>query len=319
MNETCNLNITQGIQNLQLATAIPTFIVGVVGNIYVFVMFCRRPRKDWTYMMVYIMNMAIADCVVLLMLPVRIVSYYEDSRKISKLWDHSNKELCYVLVSIYYVNMYVSIFTMTAISVVRYVAIKYPIRARSVLSCKKALLVCVLIWVITCSLSACFHYVDKNEDKTTNFKCFQKNKAKPLDMSFVLVLVIVGFLLPLLIMLYCSSKIVYTLQKQLDVGSRSEKIQCIFIITANLIVFVICFFPVHFGFLYKFLLQEHKYSCDAQNFAHNFVHVAMGLSIMNSGLDCFSYYFANKTTWNMCGLNKTKDNGDENVALQDSK
>ncbi|XP_039540303.1 mu-type opioid receptor-like [Pimephales promelas] len=81
-------------------------------------MFCRRPRADWTYMNIYITNMAIADCILLMLLPIRILSYYENTWEFSTLWDHCNKELCYVLVSVYYVNMYVSIFTVTAISVV---------------------------------------------------------------------------------------------------------------------------------------------------------------------------------------------------------
>ncbi|KAI7791118.1 G-protein coupled receptor 55 [Triplophysa rosa] len=307
---TCNLTITDGIKSLQLATSIPTFILGVLGNIYVFVMFCRHPRKDWTNMMIYITNMAIADCIVLTILPIRIASYYHASKNnptLQELWNSSNKELCYFLVSAYYVNMYISIFTMTAISVVRYVAIKYPLKARYILSRKKALVVCALIWVVNCSLSAVFHYADNPKNQTTDFKCFQKNQEGALPLSFILVLTIVGFLLPFLIMLYCSAKIIHTLRKQLDIGSRADKIQCMFIITANLIVFVICFFPVHFGFLFKYIWEKRESNCDMQNFAHNFVHGAMCFSIMNCGLDSFSYYFANKTKWNMCGTNQRND------------
>lgn len=308
-NGTCNLTITDGVKSLQLVTSIPTFILGVLGNIYVFVMFYRRPRKDWTNMMIYITNMAIADCVVLMILPIKIASYYEASQNEtlqaeSTLWKSSNKELCYFLVSLYYVNMYVSIFTMTAISVVRYVAIKYPLNSRDILSRKKGLVVSALIWVVICSLSAVFHYVDNPSNNTTDFKCFQKNQEEALPLSFILVLTIVGFLLPFLIMLYCSAKIILTLRKQLNIGFRSEKIQCIFIITANLIVFVICFFPIHFGFLFKFILEKSSSDCDMQVFAHNFVHGAMCFSIMNCGLDSFSYYFANKTKWNTCGMNQ---------------
>ncbi|XP_056095014.1 G-protein coupled receptor 55 [Rhinichthys klamathensis goyatoka] len=299
----CTLNISAGIQSLQLASLIPTFILGVLGNIYVLVMFCRRPRADWTYMNIYITNMAIADCVLLVLLPIRIVSYYENTWE---LWDHSNKELCYVLVSVYYVNMYVSIFTVTAISVVRYVAIKYPMKSRDVLSRRRALVVCALIWLVTCSFSAAFHRVDDPKHNNT-IKCFQKNKEEELPLVFILVLDIVGFLVPFLIMLFCSVRVIYTLRKQLEIGSRGEKLQCVYIIAANLIVFVVCFFPVHFGFLFKYIAQAYKYSCDVQFFAHNFVHFAMCVSSMNCALDCFSYYFATKTSWILCCANKTRN------------
>ncbi|KAF4097369.1 G-protein coupled receptor 55 [Onychostoma macrolepis] len=289
----CMLNITTGVQDFQLAALIPTFILGLPGNIYVLVMFCRRPRTDWTYMNIYITNMAIADCVVLALLPVRIVSYIWE-----RLWDQI-KELCYVLVSVYYVNMFVSIFTVTAISVVRYVAIKYPLKAREILSCRNALVVCALIWLVTCSFSAAFHRVDE-PDKNSTIKCFQKNKEEELPLAFILVLNIIGFLVPFLIMLFCSVQIIFKLRKQLEIGSRSEKSQCMFIIAANLIVFVVCFFPIHFGFFFKYITQAYKHSCSAQFFAHNFVHGAMCVSSMNCALDCFSYYFATRTSWKLC-------------------
>ncbi|KAI2650729.1 G- coupled receptor 55-like protein [Labeo rohita] len=297
----CTLNITTGIQTFQLATMIPTFILGVLVNIYVLVTFCRLPRSAWTNMNIYISNMAIADCVVLVLLPVRFASHIWES---SEIWDQTNRELCFVLVSVYYVNMYVSIFTVTAISVVRYVAIKYPLKAREILSRGKALVVCALIWLVTCSFSAMFHYVDKPEHNST-IKCFQKNKEGGFPLSFILVLNIVGFLVPFLIMLFCSVNVIFKLRKQLKIGSRTEKLQCMFIISANLIVFVVCFFPVHFGFFFKYITQAYNHSCEAQYFAHNFVHGAMCVSNMNCALDSFSYYFATRTSWKLCTPKQT--------------
>ncbi|XP_051979970.1 G-protein coupled receptor 55-like [Xyrauchen texanus] len=314
----CTLNITDGIQIFQLATSIPTFIMGVLGNAYILIMFCRQPRSEWNYVKIYITNMAIADCILLVILPIKIASFYQNLEGTSQLWDHSNKELCYVLVSVYYVNMYVSIFTVTAISVVRYVAIKFPMKASGVLSCRRAMVVCALIWVVNCSFSAAFHRVDDPKQNAT-IKCFQKNKTEELPLVFILVLNIVGFLLPVLIMLYCSIKVIAKLRKELEIGSRVEKVQCIFIIAANLVVFVICFFPVHLGFLFKYITQANNYSCDVQFLAHNFVHGAMCISSMNCGLDSFSYYFATKRSWNMCCTDKTRNEEYECVSRSKSQ
>lgn len=298
----CTLNTTTTVENLQKVTSIPTFIFGVLGNIYVLVMFCRRPRAKWTYMNVYITNMAIADCALLMFLPVKI-HYY------SRLLEEHLKGLCNFVLSVYYVNMYVSIFIIMAISVVRYVAIKYPMKARSVFSCRNALVVCTLIWLTICSISPVYFITDSSNDKKM---CFQRVKGA-LSLHFVLLLVIVGFLVPFFIMLFCSVTVVCTLRKQLDVGSRSEKIQCMFIIVANLLVFIVCFLPVHLGYLVKYIVQN-KYenidddeSCYYKQIAHNFLHVALCISNMNCGLDCFSYFFATKTSWNMCCMNDTNN------------
>ncbi|XP_051550707.1 platelet-activating factor receptor-like [Myxocyprinus asiaticus] len=293
----CTVYVTDPILNLQKATSIPTFILGMLGNIYVLLMFCRRPRSEWNYMKIYITNMAIADCVVLVILPIKI-HYYNIP------WTYP-KGVCNFLLSVYYVNIYVSIFTMTAISVVRFVAIKYPMKAREILCCRNALVVCVLIWIVICSFSTFYFVKDSDNDKTM---CFQRTK-EGLSLLFILLLIMVGFLLPFLIMLFCTIKIIYTLRKQLEIGSRCEKIQCIFIISANLIVFVICFFPIHFGYLFKYMAKDH--SCDVQFIAHNFLHGAFCISNMNCGLDSFSYYFATKTSWDMCCMNQTRKEGNE--------
>ncbi|XP_077082075.1 G-protein coupled receptor 35.1 [Siphateles boraxobius] len=305
----CTLNLTNTVLHLQTVTSIPTFILGVLGNIYILVMFCRRPRADWTYMNIYITNMSIADCILLVFLPVKI-HYY------NRPLEDELKELCNCVLSVYYVNMYVSIFTLTAISVVRYVAIKYPMKSRAILSCRNALVVCALIWFTILSISPVYFVTDSNNDKKM---CFQRVKSG-LSLHFVLLLIIVGFLLPFLIILFCSVKIIYTLRKQLDIGIRSEKIQCMFIIAANFIVFVICFLPVHLGYFVKYVVQN-KDNCNDKQLAHNFLHSALSISSMNCGLDCFSYFFATKTTWNMCSTNRNEKERESNyntVSDQDS-
>lgn len=307
----CTLNITNTVLNLQTVTSIPTFILGVLGNIYVLVMFCRRRRADWTYMNIYITNMSIADCVLLVFLPVKI-HYYD------RPLEDELKGLCNCVLSVYYINMYVSIFTVTAISVVRYVAIKYPLKARQIFSRANALVVCVLIWFTIGCISPVYFVTDSSNDKTM---CFQRVR-QGLSLPFVLLLIIVGFLLPFMIILYCSVSIIYTLRKQLDIGSRTEKIQCMFIITANFIVFVICFFPVHLGYFVKYVVQydygaKNNYSCSDKQLAHNFLHSTLSISSMNCGLDCFSYFFATKTSWNMCRANQNEK--EDRVLDQDSK
>ncbi|KAK9967127.1 hypothetical protein ABG768_001542 [Culter alburnus] len=314
----CTLNITDTVLNLQTVTSIPTFILGVLGNIYVLVMFCRRRRADWTYMNIYITNMSIADCILLVFLPVKI-HYYNRPLEVELT------ALCNCVLSVYYINMYVSIFTVTAISVVRYVAIKYPLKARQIFSRTNALVICGLIWFTIGCISPVYFVTDSSNDKTM---CFQRVR-EGLSLHFVLLLIIVGFLLPFMIILFCSVRIIHTLRKQLNIGSRSEKIQCMFIIAANLIVFVICFFPVHLGYFVKYVVQynyenpENNYSCSDKQLAHNFLHSTLSISSMNCGLDCFSYFFATKTSWNMCRANKNekekRENNYDTVSNQNSK
>ncbi|TRY60383.1 hypothetical protein DNTS_025786 [Danionella cerebrum] len=280
---------------LQKVTSIPMFIVGILGNIYVLVVFCHRPRVEWTYMKIYISNMAIADCALLIFLPVKIHFY-------NKELPGDLTQLCNIVLLVYYINMYVSIYTVTAISVVRFIAIMYPMKAREIFSCRNALVVCALIWVLICSVSPLYFVADSTNDKTM---CFQRVK-ETLSLHFILLLVVIGFLLPFLIMLYCSARVVHTLYKQLNIGSRSEKMQCMLIILANLMVFVVCFLPIHLGYVLKYIVQKdypnppENYNCNTKQTAHNFLHSAFCFSDMNCGLDCIIYVVATQSSWSMC-------------------
>ncbi|KAJ8418933.1 hypothetical protein AAFF_G00004320 [Aldrovandia affinis] len=280
------------VQIFNLVISIPTFILGLVGNTAVLAVFCcRRRGEPWSYMMVYITNMAFADCIMLISLPFKMYSYQNEWTLLPNF--------CLVLVSSHYVNMYVSIFTATAISVVRYMAIKYPFRAKEIMCPWKAFVVCVLIWLVICSFSACFHFVDAPNGNTTHIKCFQKNRSEPLPLSFILVLELVGYLLPLITMVFCSVEIISTLSKEMKIGSRSaEKIQCIRIIATNLIVFIVCFSPFHFGFLLKYFVETYIPSdCNMLEGVHNLIHTSFCIANANCCLDAFTYYFATKDSW----------------------
>ncbi|XP_061096865.1 G-protein coupled receptor 55-like isoform X1 [Conger conger] len=286
----CDLNITEELQTAQMVLSVPTFVLGLMGNVAVLGMFCCRRGQSWTYMMVYITNMALADCTVLFSLPFKIYSYRNE-------WPFST-DFCLVLVSVYYVNMYVSIYTATAISVVRYVGIKYPFKAKEILSPRKALLVCAFIWVLLCSLSACFHRVDTPEENATRIVCFQKRKKEPLPIPFILVLELLGYALPLITMSFCSVQVIRALSKQTSASSQMDKkIQCIRIMAANWVVFVVCFTPIHFGFLLKYIVESHTEDCGLLRGVHSFMHFSFVIANMNCCLDAFSYYFATRDSW----------------------
>ncbi|KAJ8278333.1 hypothetical protein GJAV_G00086480 [Gymnothorax javanicus] len=309
MAPSCHPNITEEVLTLQMVISIPTFIVGLVSNVAVLTIFCCQRRQEWTYMMVYITNMALADCSVLFSLPFKMYSY-------RNTWN-SYTDFCLVLVSIHYVNMYVSIFTVTAISVVRYLGIKYPLRVREIMSPRKAVIVCVLIWTLIGSLSAIFHSVDAPETNQTQFKCFQKITDEPLPIEFIIVLELVGYVLPLATMAFCTARMICTLSTGTMSSSSSnsswDRTRSIHIIAANLAVFVICFTPFHFGLLLKRLVQVFKpEDCILTNSVHAFTHVSFTIANMNCCLDTFSYYFATKDAWKK--LSTCCDSNNRNTA-----
>lgn len=90
---------------------------------------------------IYIFNLALADTLVLLTLP------FQGTDILLGFWPFGNT-LCKTVIAIDYYNMFTSTFTLTAMSVDRYVAICHPIRALDVRTSSKAQAVNVAIWAL---------------------------------------------------------------------------------------------------------------------------------------------------------------------------
>ncbi|MGH0169940.1 UNVERIFIED_CONTAM: hypothetical protein FKN15_058147 [Acipenser sinensis] len=283
MNKSCNLT-TENVMLIRMVMDLPVFIIGLILNTIALVVFCRKGK--WTEIKIYMTNLVISDVLLLFFLPFKMYSYnYE--------W-MLETDLCRLLVSVYYVNMYVSILTITTISIDRYIAIKHPFRAKSIRSPLEAGVLCILIWITVCTLSVgffkhSFHF----QKNSTAFKCFQKDEI--FEMPFVYVTEIVGFVLPLITVFYCSAQSVYTLLKAQHIGPHEENSRSIHMLTTNAVVFVVCFTPFHVGFLLKFLVQIYSNdNCSLGQKVHIFFHAADWLASTNCCLDAVFYYFAAK-------------------------
>lgn len=90
---------------------------------------------------IYIFNLALADTLVLLTLP------FQGTDVLLGFWPFGDA-LCKIVIAIDYYNMFTSTFTLTAMSVDRYVAICHPIRALDVRTSSKAQAVNVAIWAL---------------------------------------------------------------------------------------------------------------------------------------------------------------------------
>ncbi|NWV73443.1 GPR35 protein, partial [Dasyornis broadbenti] len=114
------------------------FFFGALFNILAFwVFFCKM--KKWTETRVYVVNLIFADFSVICTLPCMVYL----------LWSKSDRgELCRFIEAMYFINMLVSIYVISFISIDRYIAIKHPLKARTFRSPSKAAFLCGLLWVL---------------------------------------------------------------------------------------------------------------------------------------------------------------------------
>ncbi|KAF1383988.1 hypothetical protein PFLUV_G00137550 [Perca fluviatilis] len=267
----CKEDILQGLAYSAV------FLLGFLVNAAALRAFIAK-RDPWTDTHIYMLNLVIADTVLILFIPLRIYDAFYCL--------HPN-EFCTFLIFLHYINMYVSIMITTAISVHRYLVIRFPLQARSWRKKKEtACAVCLVFWGLLVTICAIFR---ENNDPKKLWKCYERCKDNQLDPKLIVILVSLGFLAPLLIIVFCSSHIICILLK---VGDKSEeKKSTIGIVTANMIVFIVCYTPIHIAFIVNYFEKVPENWQSKYLPAHVYLLVAEWIASTNCCFDSIGYYF----------------------------
>ena len=276
----CHASSAGESHTFQQLAYIPVFLLGLLLNTPVLcVLFVRR--RDWTDTHIYMLNLALANFALVLFLPVRVYNAY---------WPLEPSHFCTGMISIHYTNMYSSILIVTCVSVHRYLSVRFPFWVREQRTRKRiATLVCTLVWVTVVTI--CLGFRSENyPDKLCT--CYTRRDA-PLSLEFILVLETVGYLVPLVTMTFCSIQTACLLQRKERTGESSEQKKAfVRIVTANLIVFIVCYTPFHVSLG---LIEYHKVDktgwSSVDDLIHNFRDVTEWIATTNCCLDSFGYYF----------------------------
>lgn len=277
----CNITAYESFPLVQLCVYTPVLLLGILLNMLALWVFCCKLDK-WTETRVYMVNLAVADCLLLFTLPFKTFSQFHQL-KVSG-W-------CLVLEGCYFINRFMTIGIITVVAADRYLAVKYPLKAKVLRSPLKAAVASGLLWiVIICMMSVIKKLEDREEDKL----CFEKSSVKPSVIT--LCAIIVGFFIPLTILSYCSIQVIAELMRKKKEKCHEEKLimKAVYIVSANMAVFIVCFLPLYLGHLLRFIMDSISSNCSAIQKVNNFVHLASVLANTNCCLDAICYYFVNK-------------------------
>ncbi|NXK62586.1 GPR35 protein, partial [Sylvietta virens] len=303
-SSSCNITAHEIFSLVQLCVYIPVLILGIVLNVLALWVFCCK-LGQWTETRVYMVNLSVADCLLLFTLPFKTLSQFQHLK--ADGW-------CLVLEGGYFINRFMSIGIITTIAADRYLAIKYPLRSKALRSPLKAAFASGFLWVvIICETSLIKSFEDRREDEF----CFEKSSATPSVTT--LGAIIAGFFVPLLILSYCSTQTIAELRRKERENCHSEKLtrKAVYIVSANMAVFIICFLPLYTGHLLRFVVDSLSADCSAIQSINNFVHFASILANTNCCLDAICYYFVNKEFKEASSkLAKSKSQGSEEAEIQ---
>ncbi|XP_064291940.1 G-protein coupled receptor 35-like [Passer domesticus] len=264
---------------LQLVVYIPVLALGIPLNAIAFWVFCCKIKR-WTETKVYMINLIVADTSLLFTLP--FLLYFTK-------YKHPIDQLCLAIQNIYFTNMPMSIFIITLIAIDRYVAIKFPLKAKILRSPLKSASICGFLWIAMIIYSS-LHRI--RQSSREGF-CFRKQSVEPSYSS--LFYSICGYFIPLGIVMFCSVQVIRCLKQKMATGPHETKLfqKAVQIVSVNLCVFAICFSPFHISLLLRFAVEVAG--------AHSLmpgvvtsIKVSACLANCNCCLDAFCYYFAAK-------------------------
>ncbi|KAM7323243.1 hypothetical protein ACRRTK_017349 [Alexandromys fortis] len=219
-------------------------LVGLCGNSMVIYVILRYAKMK-TATNIYILNLAIADELLMLSVPFLVTS------TLLRHWPFGAL-LCRLVLSVDAVNMFTSIYCLTVLSVDRYVAVVHPIKAARYRRPTVAKVVNLGVWVLSLLVIlpiVVFSRTAANSDGTVACNMLMPEPAQRWLVGFVLYTFLMGFLLPVGAICLCYVLIIAKMRMvALKAGwqqrKRSER-KITLMVMMVVMVFVICWMPFY--------------------------------------------------------------------------
>ncbi|KAF4024997.1 hypothetical protein G4228_016924 [Cervus hanglu yarkandensis] len=196
------------------------FALGVLGNSLVITVLARsKPGKPRSTTNLFILNLSIADLAYLLFcIPFQATVYALPTWVLGAF-------ICKFIHYFFTVSMLVSIFTLAAMSVDRYVAIVHSRRSSALRVSRNALLGVGFIWALSIAMASPVAYHQRlfHRDVSNQTFCWEQWPNQRHKKAYVVCTFVFGYLLPLLLICFCYAKVLNHLHKKLkNVSKKSE-------------------------------------------------------------------------------------------------
>uniref|UniRef100_A0A674BMQ1 Chemerin chemokine-like receptor 1 n=1 Tax=Salmo trutta TaxID=8032 RepID=A0A674BMQ1_SALTR len=263
-----------------LVVNVVILLLGVCGNGVVIWIAGLKMKK--TVNTTWYLSLAISDFIFCACLPFNIIYM------VTKEWILGHF-MCKFTSFVMFLNMFSSIFLLVVISVDRYLLVVFPVWAQNQRTVRKASAVVVLAWAVSVALSipsTVFRQV------TTDTKCLNYYPHPNSHITVAVSRFISGFVLPLLIIIFCYSILILRLRT--NRMTRSSK--PFRVLTALIAIFFISWLPYHVFILLELKARDQT----SLTVIHEGINISATLASANSCLNPFLYAFMGKDFKQKC-------------------
>ncbi|XP_050953241.1 P2Y purinoceptor 1-like [Labeo rohita] len=285
LNSTCNVNFN--FTHIFLPTVYVTVLfLGVIGNCFGLKSMYDNWRKIGN-VNIFVLNLCLADILYILTLPYLVVYYASNSR-----WTFGDT-FCKILRLCFCINLYGSIGFLTCISVYRYLGIVHTLRVKGRITARHSVVIVLLVWFLVFLLCLPDMFYDKTRSNAT--KCYDTTTDDYMKdyLKYSIGRTVVGFVIPLLIMICCYGHVAFVLVTKKDIDVIL-KLRCLRLVIILTLLFSICYIPYHVFRNLNLATRIFKtgHVC-LKWYANVYIanQVGNGLACMNSAINPLVYLF----------------------------
>ncbi|XP_043119777.1 C-C chemokine receptor type 6 [Puntigrus tetrazona] len=276
-------NLTQlNKQQVAILTFIYSLIctLGLLGNVLVLLTYAFY-KKGKTMTDIYLVNVAMADLLFVIALP--LIIYNEQHDWSMGTW------ACKFLRAAYSMNVYSSTLLLACISGDRYIAI---VKARRSVRIRHQAqvyshLICSVVWTLAFILSLPTLIYYKEDEKECILSFDEHKLAKIMKILIPSMQMVLGFLVPLMIMIFCYSCTMVTLLK----AQNFQKHKAIRVVLAVVFVFVLCHLPYNMTLLVHTSKRFGEKECKEEQLTLMTLSISKSVAYLHCCLNPILYAF----------------------------
>lgn len=276
------------------------FVLGTVGNGAALWIFCFHV-KPWRSSTVLLFNLALADLLLLAVLPFRAIYYH------SGLHWSFGKPLCNIVLFMLQLNRSGSTFFLVAIAVDRYMRVVHPHHLINQLSVPRAVLGALGLWLLTGAMTAHVFSLEHQQNGFNYCESFSVDSEPGSNFNWHKVQFVLTFVFPLLAIVYCTMHIMSHLRGRRQLGSQHRVRRALGFMTVVVALFVICFLPTNILQLVIWVktsqvahFDSPAQVCSALDGLTIAFFFSFSLTYLNSALDPLVYYFSSPIIQKAC-------------------
>ncbi|XP_026209673.1 hydroxycarboxylic acid receptor 2 [Anabas testudineus] len=261
--------------------------VGLPGNAIALWIFCFR-MKLWKPHTLFLLNLVLADFLLIISVPFRIDTHLRNEDWVfGPVWCRINHFMLTV-------NRSASIAFMTVVALHRYFKVVHPHSCIKRMTTTQAGWLTGLIWISVTSLSIPLLTTNllRKHNNISLCRSFSAYKEVPPSIMLHYMAFILEFLLPWVLLLYCSVRIAYVLrQRRMDKQKKVRR--AIVAVRVISLVFTICFMPgVITGLGAMYIKEFRPTDCTTYTGFTQAFKVCLAFLYLSSTLDPVIYCFS---------------------------